>query len=79
MNERTIETITNYYLDQKESMWKVFDVMATKDDDFVYVFLMTGEVQSSGPMSSYIIEKSPDELSKIDIKKAVNELSEAVC
>ncbi|HDZ6149454.1 TPA: hypothetical protein RTV06_002719 [Staphylococcus aureus] len=79
MNERTIETITNYYLDQKESMWKVFDVMATKDDDFVYVFLMTGKVQSSGPMSSYIIEKSPDELSKIDIKKAVNELSEAVC
>lgn len=30
MNERTIETITNYYLDQKESIWKVFDVMATK-------------------------------------------------
>jgi hypothetical protein len=79
MNERTIETITNYYLDQKESMWKVFDVMATKDDDFVYVFLMTGEVTCSGPMSSYMIEKTADDLSDFDIKKAVNKLSEAVC
>lgn len=74
MNENIITNITNYFLEEKDSIWRVFDVLA--EEDGIVVLLKSEKLYMVDTMDHFEIRKSYKNLSNSDIKQAVMKLKE---